>query len=115
MKLYYIEDCNGGFICYSKDKDYFLRDKDRVICYEGDKLELEKYLNRHIDEQMIVTATLSTSDAFAMLEIGKRVRRKAWKQGHYIKLNKIGRIFHRGNKPCPIQFTRLYYDWEIVE
>lgn len=115
MRLCYIEDQNGGFLCYSKDKEYFLKNYDKVVCCEGDKLEVEKYLNRNISNEMITIPILSTSDAFIMLEKGKKVRRKVWKQGDYIKLNKVGRIFDKNNRVCPITLSMLYNDWEIVE
>lgn len=44
MKLCYIEDCNGGFICYSKDKKYFLENHDKIVCCEGSKSDIEEYL-----------------------------------------------------------------------
>ena len=68
-------------------------------------LEVEKYINKNI----------STPDAFIMLEKGKKVRRKVWKQGDYIKLNKVGRIVDKNNRVCPITLSMLYNDWEIVE
>lgn len=68
-------------------------------------LEVEKYINKNI----------STPDAFIMLEKGKKIRRKVWKQGDYIKLNKVGRIVDKNNRVCPITLSMLYNDWEIVE
>lgn len=68
-------------------------------------LEVEKYINKNI----------STPDAFIMLEKGKKIRRKVWKRGDYIKLNKVGRIVDKNNRVCPITLSMLYNDWEIVE
>lgn len=67
-------------------------------------LEVE-YINKNI----------STPDAFIMLEKGKKIRRKVWKQGDYIKLNKVERIVDKNNRVCPITLSMLYNDWEIVE
>ncbi|SCJ49250.1 Uncharacterised protein [uncultured Clostridium sp.] len=56
MNICYIEDCNGGFLCYSKDKEYFLKNNDKVICCEGEKLDVEEYLNMKISDDMITKA-----------------------------------------------------------
>lgn len=53
MNLCYIEDCNGGFICYSNDKEHFLKNHDKVVCCEGSKEDVEEYLNMKISESMI--------------------------------------------------------------
>lgn len=58
---------------------------------------------------------MTTSEAFVMLEKGMKVRRKAWKHGDYIKLDKYGRIVDKNNRLCPIQLSRLYKDWEIAQ
>lgn len=58
---------------------------------------------------------MSTVEAFIMLEKGCKVRRKVWKQGDYIKLNKVGRIFDKNNRFCPITLGAFFNDWELVE
>lgn len=57
---------------------------------------------------------MKTWEALKLLEEGHKIRRKSWKKGDYIKLNKIGRIFDKNNKFCPIQFSELWDDWVIV-
>lgn len=47
-KLCYIEDINGGYFCYEKDKDFFLneyeytKDCGGIVCDIGTKEKLEK-------------------------------------------------------------------------
>lgn len=57
---------------------------------------------------------MKTWEVMKLLEEGYKLRRKCWKYGDYIKLNKIGRIFNKRNNPCPIQFSMLWEDWEVV-
>ena len=68
-----------------------------------------------ISDEIINVPILSTSDAFIVLEKGNKVRRKVWKQGDYIRLNKVGKIVDKDNRVCPITLSMLYNDWEIVE
>lgn len=54
MKLCYIEDFMGGFICYENQKEYFLSvDESIKVCFEGTKEELEEYLGYEISEDNI--------------------------------------------------------------
>ena len=54
MKLCYIEDFMGGFICYENQKEYFLSvDESAKVCFEGTKEELEEYLGYEISEDNI--------------------------------------------------------------
>lgn len=54
MKLCYIEDFMGGFICYENQKEYFLSvDESTKVCFEGTKEELEEYLGYEISEDNI--------------------------------------------------------------
>jgi hypothetical protein len=45
-KICYIEDCNGGYYCYEKDKEYFLNERFKgyggVVCGIGTEEEIEK-------------------------------------------------------------------------
>ena len=54
MKLCYIEDFMGGFICYENQKKYFLSvDESATVCFEGTKEELEDHLGYKISEDKI--------------------------------------------------------------
>lgn len=50
-KYCYIEDVNGGFVCFLEDKEYFLKEyEDSSSIIEGSKKEVEDYLRIHINE-----------------------------------------------------------------
>lgn len=52
-KLSYLEDENGGFLCYEKDKEKFIKEFKATICFEGTKKEMEDYLKIDISNRMI--------------------------------------------------------------
>lgn len=59
MNLCYMEDFIGGFICYSEDKEYFLKQETNPkICYEGIRKEVEDYIGNEIkDEDIFLVGT----------------------------------------------------------
>lgn len=57
---------------------------------------------------------METWMALKLLQDGKKIRRQSWRKGDYIKLNKIGRIFDKNDKPCPIELSKLWDDWIVV-
>lgn len=53
-KYYYMEDFNGGFICYEKDKDFYLTlESNPVICAYGSKEDIEGYLGCPFVERVV--------------------------------------------------------------
>lgn len=57
---------------------------------------------------------MNTSKAIKALEKGEKIRRNVWKSGDYITLNNVGVIVDKNNHLCPIQFSKLYEDWDII-
>lgn len=50
----YIEDELGGFFCYEKDVDYFIKaEEGAVVCFKGDKEQVEEYVGCIIEDNMI--------------------------------------------------------------
>lgn len=49
-KLCYMEDVMGGYVCYAKDKDYWINEYHHkaTLCCEGTKEDIEKYLSHKI-------------------------------------------------------------------
>ena len=46
----YMEDENGGFICYSEHKNGF---PNATLCMEGTKEKVEEYLNMEVSKDCI--------------------------------------------------------------
>lgn len=81
-----------------------------ITCPYGSKSDIYLYTECRVHGEILMT-----DSALLFLMMGKKIRRKAWNKGDYIQLNKQGYIVNKNGGICPIQFSRLYVDWEVVE
>lgn len=58
---------------------------------------------------------MNTVEAMEALKEGKKIRRKVWGCGDYVRLNEQGFLVDKHNHLCPIQISRFCSGWEIVE
>lgn len=59
----YMEDWNGGILCYSDDKEYFLNQRTNPsLCIEGTKEEVEEYIHGKINREQIWSMYIETKN-----------------------------------------------------